>query len=76
MYIVLFRLAPYREKFRIYDWKSRGYVTSEEAYPILKKELGFDESKTELMVDMYDRNKDYRLSLLEFVEFYKKVEEL
>ena len=72
----LTRLAPYREKFRLFDWKNRGYITSDEAYPILKRELGFDENKTEMLIDLYDRNKDYRLSLLEFIDFYKKVEEL
>lgn len=60
----------------MYDIKKRGYVTSDEAYPILRRELGFDVNKTEALVDMYDKNRDYRLSLLEFVEFYKRVEQL
>ena len=70
------RLAPYREKFRFFDLKNLGYITSDEAYPVLKRELGFDENKTEMLIDQYDRNKDYRLSLLEFIDFYKKIEEL
>ena len=69
-------LAPMRDKFRQYDVKKRGYLTADEAFPILKRELGFDESKTEALVDMFDKNRDYRLSLLEFVEFQRKVDEL
>lgn len=65
-----------RAKFNVYDRKRRGYVTADDAYPILEKELGFDESKTEALVDMYDKNRDYRLSLLEFVEFQNRVEQL
>jgi len=65
-----------RAKFNLYDRKKRGYITADDAFPILQKELGFDESKTEAMVDMYDKNRDYRLSLMEFVEFQTKVEQL
>jgi len=65
-----------RGKFRQYDVKNRGYITADEAFPVLERELGFDLSKTEALVEKYDKNRDYRLSLLEFVEFQKKVEEL
>jgi len=65
-----------RAKFNMYDRKKRGYVTVDDAFPILEKELGFDERKTEVMVDMYDKNRDYRLSLMEFVEFQTRVEQL
>jgi len=65
-----------RAKFNMYDRKKRGYITADEAFPILQKELGFDEAKTEAIVDMYDKNRDYRLSLMEFVEFQTKVEQL
>jgi Ca2+-binding EF-hand superfamily protein len=65
-----------RAKFREYDKRRRGYITSDEALPILQRELGFDETKTETLLYMYDKNKDYRLSLLEFVDFQRKVEEL
>lgn len=69
-------MAPLREKFRLYDTKQRGYITTEEAYPVLLRELGFDENKTESFIDQFDKNKDYQLSLLEFVSFQKRVEEL
>lgn len=65
-----------RAKFQVYDKKKRGYITADEAFPILERELGFDEAKTEALVDLYDKNRDYRLSLLEFVDFQKKVDEL
>ncbi len=38
--------------------------------------LGFDMNKTESLLDMFDKNKDYRLSVREFADFYAKVEEL
>ena len=65
-----------RGKFREYDKKKRGYITTDEALPILKRDLGFDESKTETLLYMFDKNNDYRLSLLEFIDFQRKVEEL
>lgn len=68
--------APYREKFWEYDTKNQGYITSDEAYPILHKDLGFDMNKTESLLDMYDKNKNYRLSLPEFIPFYHRVQEL
>lgn len=70
------RSGDARSKFRLYDTKKRGYVTADDAFPILEQELGFDLQKTEAMVDIYDKNRDYRLSLLEFVDFQKKVEAL
>ena len=51
-------------------------MTSDEAYPILRMEIGFDLNKTEALVNAFDKNRDYRLSLLEFVEFYKRVEQM
>ena len=68
-------MAPLREQFRLYDTKQRGYITTDEAYPVLSRELGFDENKTGTFVDMFDKNKDYQLSLLEFVAFQKRVED-
>jgi Ca2+-binding EF-hand superfamily protein len=65
-----------RGKFREYDKKKRGYITTDEALPILKRDLGFDEAKTETLLYMFDKNNDYRLSLLEFIDFQRKVEEL
>ena len=65
-----------RRKFWEWDKRNRGYITSDEAYPILRKELGFDMNKTETMIDMYDKNKDYRISIVEFKEFLAKFEEL
>ncbi len=38
--------------------------------------LGFDMNKTESLLDMFDKNKDYRLSVREFADFYAKVDEL
>ena len=74
--VVLCSSGDVRAKFRQYDLKKRGYITADEAFPVLERELGFDQSKAEALVDKYDKNRDYRLSLLEFVEFQKKVEEL
>ena len=34
------QIAPYREAFRMFDTKNKGYVTADEAYPILYHELG------------------------------------
>jgi len=68
--------APLREKFLVFDTKKKGYITSDEAFPILEKELGFCMSKTEGLIDMFDKNKDYRISIREFVEFYPRVCEL
>jgi Ca2+-binding EF-hand superfamily protein len=68
--------APYRESFMKYDVKRKGYITAEDAYPILAKELGFDLNKTESFLDIYDKNKDYRLSLQEFIDFSNRIEEL
>ena len=65
-----------REKFVEYDTSGTGFVTAEDAVKILEKELGFDESKTETLLDRYDKNKDYQLSIEEFVGFYSRVEEL
>jgi len=69
-------LAPLRETFRAWDVKSKGYITSDEALPILERELGFDLSKTEGLIDMFDKNRDYRISIKEFTEFYPKVQQL
>ena len=70
------RLAPYREKFRRYDFRRRGCITIDEALPVLSRELGFDRSKTEAFIEIYDKNKDGEITLLEFVDFEKKVDEL
>ena len=70
------RMAPLKQKFSQFDTRSRGYVTADEAYPILKRDLGFDLNKTETMVDQFDKNRDYRLSLFEFEPFFDKYEEL
>lgn len=32
--------APYREAFKMYDTKRKGYITGDEAYPVLYHELG------------------------------------
>jgi calmodulin len=69
-------IGPVRQKFRQYDRYGKGFITSDEAYPILRDELGFDMNKTETLIDMFDKNQDYRLSIQEFTEFYQKVEEL
>ena len=69
-------MAPLREKFQEYDTNRRGYITTEDALPVLSRELGFDENKTETFIDMFDKNKDYQLSLLEFRGFQKRVEML
>ena len=69
-------LAPYRDKFRRYDFRRRGCITVDEALPVLARELGFDRSKTEAFIQIYDRNKDGEITLLEFVDFEKKVEDL
>eukprot|EP00918_Siedleckia_nematoides_P074514 GHVU01162809.1.p1 GENE.GHVU01162809.1~~GHVU01162809.1.p1 ORF type:complete len:273 (-),score=42.03 GHVU01162809.1:3325-4086(-) len=69
-------VASLREKWRIFDTRQRGFITTDEAYPILHRELGFDETKTEALVDLYDKNRDYRLSIKEFMDFIQKVEEL
>jgi len=69
-------LEPVKQKLKIYDKRNRGYITSDEAFPVLKKLLGFDLNKTDALVDMYDKNKDYKLTLLEFKEFQARVEEL
>jgi len=69
-------IAPIKEQFRVYDYRGRGYITADEAYPILSRELGFDMNKTESLVDMYDKNRDYRLSIHEFKSFLEKVNEL
>ena len=34
------QIAPYRESFRLFDTQNRGYVTADDAYPILYHELG------------------------------------
>lgn len=70
------RLAPYRDKFRRYDFRRNGCITIDEALPVLSKELGFDRSKTEAFIEIYDKNKDGEITLLEFVDFEKKVENL
>ncbi|KAI0209291.1 hypothetical protein LSAT2_006013 [Lamellibrachia satsuma] len=69
-------LAPYRDKFRRYDFRRNGCITIDEALPVLSKELGFDRSKTEAFIEIYDKNKDGEITLLEFVDFEKKVENL
>ena len=33
-------------------------------------------NKTESFIDLFDKNKDYKLSMKEFIPFYKKIEEL
>lgn len=69
-------LIPVRDRFRKFDYRRRGFLTADDLYPILKDELGFDMNKTESLVDMYDKNKDYRLSVYEFADFIKRVDEL
>ena len=69
-------MEPVKAKLKLYDKRNRGYITADDAIPILKKELGFSESKTEALVDKYDKNRDYRLTMLEFLDFQHKVEEL
>lgn len=69
-------LAPIRKKFREYDRKAKGYITADEVYIVLKRELGFDENKSEAIVDAFDTDKDYRLSMYEFKNFYYRVEEM
>lgn len=72
----MFRLEPVKAKLKLYDTRGKGYITADDAIPVLKRELGFDENKTEALVDMYDKNRDYRLTMLEFLEFQHRVEEL
>ena len=59
-----------------WDIHQKGYITSDEAWPILKRDLGFDMNKTESFIDLYDKNRDYRLSIQEFKEFHAKYEQL
>ena len=33
-------IAPYREAFRLFDTKNKGYITADEAHPVLYHELG------------------------------------
>lgn len=61
---------------KFYDKKGRGYITADDAIPVLKRVLGFDENKTEALVDQFDKNRDYRLTMLEFLAFQHRVEEL
>eukprot|EP00914_Ancora_sagittata_P030663 GHVO01061590.1.p1 GENE.GHVO01061590.1~~GHVO01061590.1.p1 ORF type:complete len:170 (-),score=28.67 GHVO01061590.1:221-730(-) len=70
------QLEPVKEKMKLYDKKGRGYITADDAIPVLKRVLGFDENKTEALVDQYDKNRDYRLTMLEFLAFQHRVEEL
>ena len=71
-----YRLNPLKAKFRMYDLANRGFITADECYPVLKRELGFDLNKTESFVDIYDKNRNYRLGMTEFPEFQARIEEL
>ncbi|ELT92872.1 hypothetical protein CAPTEDRAFT_195972, partial [Capitella teleta] len=46
-----------------------------EAHHILHEELGFDQSKTKKLIQVYDRNGDGHLSYEEFIWFYWKIQE-
>ncbi len=71
-----FRLQPMRDRFREFDYRGQGYITAEDAYPLLKRDLGFDLNKTESLISQFDKNNDYKLSVGEFAAFYKRVQEL
>lgn len=51
-------------------------MTAEDVHAVLQHEIGYDLSKCEEMVIRYDKNDDYKLSLLEFVDFQHKVDEM
>ena len=43
------QMAPYREAFRMFDTKNKGYIGADEAYPILYHELGEKTSKLKVV---------------------------
>lgn len=73
--LFLSRRAECRNKFQQYDVDGNGYISTDEAYTVLSKELGFNPRKTKHMLHQFDINKDGKLSYEEFVGFYVKVQQ-
>lgn len=69
------RRAECRNKFQQYDVDGNGYISTDEAYTVLSKELGFTSQKTKKMLQQFDINKDGKLSYEEFVGFYAKIQQ-
>ena len=51
------------------------FISFEEAASVLRDELSYPEDRAMHYVQMFDRNADGRLSLAEFSQFRKKIEE-
>eukprot|EP00918_Siedleckia_nematoides_P041811 GHVU01091076.1.p1 GENE.GHVU01091076.1~~GHVU01091076.1.p1 ORF type:complete len:237 (+),score=43.35 GHVU01091076.1:53-763(+) len=67
--------AEFRQAFMEYDLDHNGFITKEEAYTVLQKELGMNESKSHAMLVQFDINEDGKLAYEEFVAFYSKVKD-
>jgi len=67
--------AEYRQKFQEFDADGNGFISPEEAYQVLHKELGFNEDRSKKMLDMYDVNADGKLCYEEFVALYCRLKE-
>jgi len=51
------------------------FISFEEAASVLRNELSYPEDRAMHFVQMFDRNGDGRLSVAEFSQFRKKIEE-
>ena len=51
------------------------YISFEEAATVLRKELNYPEDRAFHFVQMFDHNRDGRLSAAEFTQFTSKIEE-
>jgi Ca2+-binding EF-hand superfamily protein len=69
------RRAEIRHKFQEFDRDCNGYISREEAYGVLFRELGFDREKSNSLINQFDINADGQLSYEEFIGFYMKVRE-
>jgi len=63
------------EMFGKFDKDQDGFISKDEAYEVLNKDLGYSKKRSDAMVERFDINKDDTVSYMEFAEFYIAVEE-
>ena len=51
------------------------YISFDEAAAVLREELSYPEDRAMHFVQMFDRNRDGQLSVAEFKQFTRKIEE-
>ncbi|XP_013415053.1 calmodulin-alpha [Lingula anatina] len=67
--------AELRIHFREFDKSGSGFISEQEATDVLSKELAFPHYKSKAYMKFFDKNKDGKLNIDEFADFYEKVEE-